>query len=213
MHLIAKEGLPFIALSTLMLVAAAGLQQPGLTLFMTAVTIFVTAFFRDPKRISPAGEHNLVSPADGKVVYIGPADYDAAVQPVIMISVFMSVFNVHVNRNPLSGRVKKITYHPGAFHNAARGDAPVSNERNLIVLDTPYGEVAFCQVAGLIARRIVCRIREGARVKRGERMGLIRFGSRLDIYIPKPWGVNVKLGDYVRAGSSVLAVAEEKRGA
>lgn len=225
--MIAREGWLFIIPSAILTVlaglaarlAAAGLDDTGLyaaglvplhaglTIGFAGLTIFIAAFFRDPERTPPAGEPNLVSPADGTIVRVGPGAYPGGAAGTMMISVFMSVFNVHVNRTPLAGRVTRTEHQAGKFINAAADEAPAVNERNLVVLATRFGEVAFCQVAGLIARRIVCKVKPGDELPRGARMGLIRFGSRVDVYVPAGWTVNVKPGDFVRAGESILAVA------
>lgn len=225
---VAREGLPFIAGSAALTLFNAFLAVrmsgdrcvadgmplfAGLTLLLAGLTLFVVAFFRDPERQAPAGAINAVAPADGKVVYVGPGRYPGGAADMTMISIFMSVFNVHVNRSPLDGEVTRVEHTAGAFVNAARADAPVVNERNLVVLNTPFGEMAFCQVAGLIARRIICRLKPGERVVRGARMGLIRFGSRVDVYVPKHWPVTVAVGGYTRAGKTVVAVAEGRDGA
>ncbi|HNW93816.1 MAG TPA: phosphatidylserine decarboxylase [bacterium] len=204
---VAREGLPFIAGSAgLTLLAAWWPALPALTILLAGLTLFVVAFFRDPDR-QPAGG-GIIAPADGKVVYIGPGTYPGGPADMTMISIFMSVFNVHVNRVPLDGTVLRVEHTPGAFVNAARADAPAVNERTLTVLATAQGEVAFCQVAGLIARRIVCRLRPGDAAVRGARMGLIRFGSRVDVYVPRSWLVRVAVGEYTRAGATVVAEAQ-----
>lgn len=201
--LVAREGLPFIAGSACLTLLSALWAPPALTVLLLGLTLFVAAFFRDPQR-QPAGP-GVVAPADGRVVYVGPGTYPGGPAGMTMISIFMSVFNVHVNRVPLDGTVTRVEHTAGGFVNAARTDAPLVNERTLVVLGTAHGETAFCQVAGLIARRIICRLKPGETVARGARMGLIRFGSRVDVYVPPAWTVNVAVGAYTRAGQTVVA--------
>jgi phosphatidylserine decarboxylase len=171
-----------------------------------AVTFFVACFFRDPDRVVPVSDGAVVSPADGRVVIAGKVDntlfYDGPCQKV---SIFMSVFNVHVNRIPHEGRVEKIDYHPGKFFNASLDKASEDNERNAVFIRTDKGR-QFCvvQIAGLIARRIICQIQAGETVYRGRRFGLICFGSRLDVYLPPEAVLNVAVGDKVKAGTSIV---------
>ena len=184
--------------------AALGLGVMGL--FFLAVTIFLGFFFRDPERVSPDQEGAVVSPADGKVVEVGVVqDKEFASDKALKISVFMTVFNVHVNRIPADGAVTEVSYHPGKFFSANLDKASRDNERNAVSLEIAGGRrLTVVQVAGLIARRIVCKVREGDRLKRGERFGMICFGSRLDVYLPPDTKPAVFVGDKVLAGTSVL---------
>jgi phosphatidylserine decarboxylase len=203
---IASEGYPFILGSALFtfIVAVLGLQ--GLAVFLLALTCFVCFFFRDPERLIPQEEGVVVSPADGKVLAVGTVkESEFAAEEMLKISIFMSVFNVHVNRIPESGQITEVVYHPGKFISANLDKASQANERNGVSLKTSGGrKLIVVQVAGLIARRIVSYIQTGDRVSRGERFGMIRFGSRLDVYLPPDASPAVRIGDRVRAGTSIL---------
>ncbi|HEY3795722.1 MAG TPA: phosphatidylserine decarboxylase [Rhizomicrobium sp.] len=209
-----REGWPFIAFAVV-LNFLIWLFSPVAALIFLAVTLWVIAFFRDPERTPPPDEHLLVSPADGRILpivqAIPPEELGMGVIPMTRISIFMNVFNVHVNRVPCDGTVTKLAYRPGKFINAAFDKASVDNERMSIRLKVsgPDGgadrDIAFVQIAGLIARRIVCDVKEGQRLCRADRFGIIRFGSRLDVYLPEGVTVLAREGRTVRAGSSVLA--------
>jgi len=203
---IAKAGYPFIgaAGATTIILAILGLKV--LTLFALAVTFFICFFFRDPDRYIPETSDAIVSPADGKVIISEKVDKNPFLEGAcIKISIFMNVFNVHVNRIPYSGSIEKIQYHPGKFFTANLDKASKDNEQNALLLEMEGGKrICFIQIAGLIARRIICYIKEGDRVKRGQRFGLICFGSRLDVYLPPEMKINVSIGDKVHAGTSIL---------
>jgi phosphatidylserine decarboxylase len=169
----------------------------GLPLFLLGA--FCLYFFRDPEREIPAGEV-VVSPADGKVLAVVPESPE-----LMRISVFMNVFDVHVNRSPISGRVTEVRYKKGQFLVASKDRASTDNEQNLVVVEGGGSRVAFRQIAGLIARRIVCYKKPGDEVARGERVGLIKFGSRVDVLLGPEWSIAVREGERVKAGSSVLA--------
>ncbi|MBW1859516.1 MAG: phosphatidylserine decarboxylase family protein [Deltaproteobacteria bacterium] len=203
---IAREGYPFILGSALVAVIVAVLGLYTLALFFLAVTSFVSFFFRDPERVVPEQPGVLVSPADGKVIEVRLSrPDDLADEKMLKISIFMSVFNVHVNRMPERGRITNVTYYPGKFFSANLDKASKNNERNAVSLEISGGrKLLVVQIAGLIARRIVCRVREGDHLGRGERFGLIRFGSRLEVYLPQETVPAVSIGDKVLAGSSVL---------
>ena len=204
--IIVPEGLPFIfALSILTLIFACFGFTTATTLCLSAA-VFVAWFFRNPERKAPEKKGSVISPADGRIIKIENADGDDLVRGrLIKISIFMNIFNVHVNRIPYSGTVKLIRYKKGSFISANFDKASSLNEQNAIVIDTDQGgEILTVQIAGLIARRIVCWIKEGMRVERGDRFGLIRFGSRLDVYLPGESKINVKVGDKVRAGETPL---------
>lgn len=204
-----REGWRFVAIA-----AALGLI---LTLFWhplfvpgLLLTAGVYLFFRDPERVPPCDPSAILSPADGIVCMISqmpfPSELSADQTPVWRVSVFMSVFNVHVNRAPTTGTVAKTSYIPGKFFNASLDKASVDNERFLYLMQTEDGQwVAFVQIAGLVARRIVCFVREGQRLERGERFGLIRFGSRVDVYLPQGVMPLVEVGQTMTAGETVLA--------
>ncbi|HMH16648.1 MAG TPA: phosphatidylserine decarboxylase [Burkholderiales bacterium] len=168
--------------------------------------LFVLQFFRDPARRAPGDAHSVVSPADGRVVAVERARDPYLEREAIKVSVFMNVFNVHSNRSPVDGEVKKRWYNPGSFVNAALDKASLENERNALWLRTAEGADVTCvQVAGLIARRILCYVREGDSLARGQRFGFIRFGSRVDIYVPVDAKVVAALGDKVYATNTIIA--------
>lgn len=204
---VASAGYPLIFASAFATSVLALLQLRAPALLGLAVTFFIAFFFRDPDRVVPVSDGAVISPADGRVVIAGKVDqtlfYDGPCQKV---SIFMSVFNVHVNRIPHEGKVEKIDYHPGKFVNASLDKASEGNERNAIYMITDQGQ-RFCmvQIAGLIARRIICHIQAGETVYRGRRFGMICFGSRLDVYLPIEARLNVAVGDRVKAGTSIVA--------
>ena len=203
---IAREGYPFIIGSVFATAIVAVLGLYGLALFFLAVTFFVSCFFRDPERVIPEEKGALVSPADGKVLGVGVVqESEFAAEKMLKVSIFMSIFNVHVNRIPENGRVTDVAYYPGKFFSANLDKASRDNERNAVSMEIGRGrKLIVVQVAGLIARRIICKIRKGDRLSRGERFGLIRFGSRLDVYLPPETVPAVSVGDKVLAGTSVL---------
>ncbi|TKW73610.1 MAG: phosphatidylserine decarboxylase, partial [Bradyrhizobium icense] len=174
-----------------------------------ALTVWCALFFRDPVRTTPVRDGVVVSPADGRVSMITqvlpPAELGLGDRPLTRISVFMSVFNCHVNRAPVTGRIEKIVYRPGAFINAELDKASEDNERNSLVIGTTNGRIGVVQIAGLVARRIVCFSKEGQTIGAGERFGLIRFGSRLDVYLPDGTKPLVSVGQTAVAGETVLA--------
>lgn len=188
----------------------AGLMFAPLGWMFVILTFWCIYFFRDPDRITPTDDKNIVSPADGVVSKIEkvpvPAELGIGHDEVTRISVFLSVFNCHVNRVPASGKITQILYHHGKFFNAALDKASIHNERNLVVMKLKNGKnLVFTQIAGLIARRIVCELEEGQEVEVGERYGIIRFGSRMDIYLPKGELAQVIEGQNMVAGETILA--------
>jgi len=202
---IAREGWPFI----LTLVAAGGLlvllRQPVLGSVILALGLFTAFFFRDPERDVPQDPGLLLSPADGKVVQVVPAPEGHRLGPgTVQVSIFLSVFDVHVNRAPIGGRIAAVDYQPGEFLPAFEDSASLRNEQNTVTIEDGPTRVTFKQIAGILARRIVFRKRVDDRVAAGERVGLIRFGSRVDLFVPPPFAVRVKVGDRVRGGASVL---------
>jgi phosphatidylserine decarboxylase len=203
---IAKEGLPYILVLAGLLVVFAFLGWKFLTALFIIATLLVTNFFRDPERVIPDVPHAVVAPADGRIIFIGKVVEDPFLgKESLKISIFMSIFNVHVNRVPFSGEVSSIHYEKGKFFAANLDKASRDNEHNAIILRVPGGEkMVFVQIAGLIARRIVCRLQPGSRVQRGERFGLIRFGSRLDLFVPPHSHVAVGEGQGVKAGESIV---------
>lgn len=204
--IVAREGWPFLA--TAVLVAAMASWLGGWwSLPFWLVAIFVLQFFRDPARQAPGDAHTVVSPADGRVVAVEHTRDPYLERDAIKISVFMNVFNVHSNRSPVDGEVKRRWYNSGRFFNAALDKASLENERNALWLRTSAGADITCvQIAGLIARRILCYVREGDRIARGQRFGFIRFGSRVDVYVPQDVALKAALGDKVYATSTVIAV-------
>ncbi len=203
-----RERLPFLAGSLILTIAVAFLQVTWLTVFFGLLTVQVFWFFRDPQRTVPDGKNLVVSPADGKVVVVAEAEEERFLKgKAKKISIFLNVFDVHVNRVPSTGRVLAITYQPGKFLAADKALASTENEQNAVFLETDSGHrMVFIQIAGLIARRIVCWTREGSQLERGERYGMIRFGSRTDIFLPLDTEIKVSLGDRVKGGTSVIGV-------
>jgi len=205
---IAREGWPFLALA----VAVAALvswYSPVWSMPFWGIAVFVLQFFRDPARAVPGDAKTVVSPADGRIVAVEKARDPYLDRETVKISVFMNVFNVHSNRAPVDGEVKQIWYHPGSFVNAALDKASTENERNALWIRADAGADVVCvQVAGLIARRILCYAKTGDRLQRGQRYGFIRFGSRVDIYLPAEARIKVGLGDKVYASSTILATLE-----
>jgi phosphatidylserine decarboxylase len=195
------EGIPFIIIPAVITALAGVWGKIYLILPFLALTIFMCSFFRNPRRRIPRGEGLILSPADGRIVVV---DKEARGTKV---SIFMSVFNCHVNRAPAAGRIMVISYQPGKFLPASKGEASHQNERNTIRLQGVKGlSMRFVQVAGILARRIVCYVRTGDAVRRGEIFGAILFGSRVDIYLPRRVAVRVRKGDRVKGGKSVLGV-------
>lgn len=192
-------GLPAFAVGAAFLVLRWTLA--GIVLLCLAAFIFY--FFRDPERVIPADTNAIVSPADGRVVVV--TDEEHAGRPGKRMSIFLAIWNVHVNRSPATGVITKMDYCPGKFSAAMRASASTDNEQNVISLTTDTGEITFKQIAGLIARRVVCWKKPGERVARGERIGLVRFGSRADVWLPRDSELLVKVGDHVKGGSSIVA--------
>jgi phosphatidylserine decarboxylase len=172
----------------------------GVLIFLA---LFVFSFFRNPDRVIPAQPGAVVSPGDGRVVVVQDEEYDG--KPGKRVSIFLAVWNVHVNRAPAAGRIVKMEYRPGRFRAAMRASASAENEQNIFTLVTDAGELVFKQIAGLIARRVVSWKKAGDVVERGERIGLVRFGSRVDLWVPREAEIVVKVGQNVKGGSSVLA--------
>lgn len=172
--------------------------------FATVLMGFVLFFFRDPERPIPEGDDNLVSPCDGRVIAIDPAPDDVLGVPGKVISIFMSVLNVHVNRNVCFGRVLQVDYRPGRLGHAGKDRAARENEQNRILIQHPLTRVAVTQVAGFLARRIVCRLKPGDTIKKGERFGMIVLGSRLMVWIPDSAIISVQIGQRVRAGETII---------
>jgi phosphatidylserine decarboxylase len=202
---IAREGWLYLGLATaaaLVVTAFGGWWSLPFWL----VAVFVLQFFRDPARPVPGGERLVLSPADGRVIAIATTRDPYGEREALKISVFMNVFNVHSNRAPVDGTVERITYFPGKFVNADLDKASEHNERNALLIRAADGSLVSCvQVAGLVARRILCYVRPGDRLARGQRFGFIRFGSRVDVYLPLSARPRVTIGEKVHATTSVLA--------
>lgn len=203
--IIAKEGWPFIAIAFFIAVFASFFFGGVLAFVCWLGLAFVVQFFRDPPRPVPSEADVVLSPADGRIVKVEQVRDPYADRDALLISVFMNVFNVHSNRVSIDGTVTKIEYFPGKFVNADLDKASTENERNAVVIDAAGRTVTLVQVAGLIARRILCYASVGQRVARGERYGFIRFGSRVDVYLPTTAIPLVAPGDKVSATSTVLA--------
>ncbi len=202
------EGYVFIAIFAVVTLVLGWIYDPlfwvGLVL-----TIWCAYFFRDPVRVTPQDDGLVIAPADGAISAVGPSapppELGLGAEPLLRISIFMSVFDVHVNRAPVAGRVAKIAYRPGLFLNADLDKASEDNERNGLVFDTSAGRIGVVQIAGLIARRIVCFVSQGDSLDAGERFGLIRFGSRVDVYLPPGARPLVAVGARAVAGETILA--------
>ncbi|EKD35351.1 MAG: hypothetical protein ACD_75C01946G0002 [uncultured bacterium] len=203
---IVKEGIPFIIPLGVVTLIAFFSGFTWVTVLFFLLTLFVVWFFRNPERTIPDNPLQLISPADGKVIRIEEvASEERSGRSFLKISIFMNVFNVHVNRIPYSGEVFAIRYKPGKFLSANLDKASALNERNTVMIRTDDGrEIMTVQIAGLIARRIVCWLKESAKVKKGERFGLIRFGSRVEVFLPLGSTLLVKIGDRVRAGETPI---------
>ena len=204
--IIAVEGIPFV-LVLLIAAVLAGMFWGWWSLPLWLALIFVMQFFRDPPRVIPEGEGLVLCPADGRVIVVGEvADPYRGGARSLKVSIFMNVFNVHSQRSPVDGTVKEVKYAKGLFVNAAFDKASSDNERNALVIRLDNGvEISCVQVAGLIARRILCYVKAGDRLTRGQRYGFIRFGSRVDVYLPPGSKPRVAIGDSVKASSTVLA--------
>lgn len=206
---IAPEGLPFIGLGVLFTVVAGLLYYDIATFVLLALTLFTAYFFRDPQRVVPQASGLAVAPADGRVIRVGPAVDPITGEERLCVCIFMNVFNVHVNRMPVAGRVQGIVYMPGKFFNASLDKASEHNERCVLqVQDEKGASWTMVQIAGLVARRIVCRAEQGDELARGQRFGIIRFGSRVDLYLPDGYSASLQIGDKTVAGQTVVARLE-----
>jgi phosphatidylserine decarboxylase len=203
---IARAGWPFIGASafTTFVLALCGLT--AFAIVGLVVTFYICYFFRDPDRVTPNIPNAVISPADGRVVFTGVVEENPFIEgPCVKIGIFMNIFNVHVNRIPLSGKIKDIRYFPGKFYSADKEEASMSNEHNALILETEKNQtICFVQIAGFIARRIICFVQKGDAMTIGQRFGLICFGSRVDVYLPADTSLSVAKGDKVKAGSTVI---------
>jgi phosphatidylserine decarboxylase len=210
---VAREGIPFILIVTALAVGTFGLALMRrswplwlLAFLLTIIALWVAWFFRDPERMGERGERLVIAPADGRIVMIADVDEPSFVHgKATRISIFMNIFNVHVNRYPVNGTVRYVHYNPGKFINAAADKASLDNEQMSVGLDSGGRLVLVRQIAGAIARRIVTYSKEGDTARQGERFGLIRFGSRVDVFVPTNSKVRVKVGEKPVAGTTVLA--------
>ena len=204
--IIAREGWPFLLAALAIALALSAASSWPLAVLAWIAFLFILQFFRDPPRDVPAQPDAVLAPADGRVVKVGTARDPYLERDALLISVFMNVFNVHSNRSPVDGEVAQTWYHAGSFLNAALDKASLENERSAIALVTPTGARVTCvQIAGLVARRILCYAKAGDRLARGERFGFIRFGSRVDLYLPPDAVPRARVGDKVHATSSIVA--------
>jgi len=203
-----RAGLPFVAAA---LVPAVGLWAFGGFFWATpflALAVAFALFFRDPDRAAPASTGLVVSPADGRVMVAGsppPGAAPAGDGDWVQLSIFLSPLDVHINRIPVGGTVTRVDYKPGSYRAAYRPEATIENERSEVWIDTPWCTVVFRQITGVLVRRVVCRVRPGDTVRTGDRMGVMKFGSRIDLFLPAGTALLVGLGDRVRAGETVLA--------
>jgi phosphatidylserine decarboxylase len=204
--LIAREGWPYLVGSVVLALAIGWLAGWWWSVPVWLWVVFVLQFFRDPARAVPGDRRTVVAPADGRIVAVEKAEDPYLKRPSTKVSVFMNVFNVHSNRSPVDGEVRQAWYETGRFVNAALDKASVENERNALWLRADAGQDVTCvQIAGLIARRILCYVKAGDHLNRGDRFGFIRFGSRVDLYLPLEARVRVELGQKVIAGSTIVA--------
>ncbi len=203
-----REGWPFIAIAAAVTIILGWFWSPIFWIGLI-LTGWVCYFFRDPPRVTPVAEGLVVSPADGTVCLIGeatpPMELDMGSEPLMRVCIFMNVFNCHVNRAPMAGRVARVAYKAGKFFNAELDKASEHNERNGLIIENGDTRIGVVQIAGLVARRIVCFVHEGENIGAGERFGLIRFGSRLDVYLPLGVEPQVAIGQTMVAGESVIA--------
>ena len=205
--IIAREGWPFLAGAIVIALLLSSLVGGFIALLAWIVALFVLQFFRDPAREIPQDAGAVLSPADGRIVAVERVNDPYVQREAIKVSVFMNVFNVHSNRSPVDGTVQQVWYFPGKFVNADLDKASLENERNAVWLKTANGtDITSVQVAGLIARRILCYVKAGDALNRGQRYGFIRFGSRVDVYLPLDAAVKVSIGDKVSATTTILAM-------
>ena len=207
----AKEGYPFILFFSVITILSALFRLNWVTAVALILTLFMFYFFRDPDRITEINPDTFIAPADGKIIVITEAVEDEMLkEPRRKVSIFMSPLDVHVNRAPCDGTVKKVQHYPGKFYNAFKDDASILNEHITMLLDCVlHGPVVLKQIAGTVARRAVCRVSPGDSLRQGQRFGIIKFSSRVDLFIPLDSEVRVKINDRVRAGETVLAVRKQ----
>jgi phosphatidylserine decarboxylase len=206
-----RAGWPFIGGALLLALASAAAVGWGPALPLAALAAFFAFFFRDPHRTSPVDAQLVLSPADGRVLVAGAANADAAPPGAWQqISIFLSPMDVHVNRIPASGRVTRVSYTPGRFLPAYRPESATANERSEIWIDHGGQTIVARQIVGILARRVVCRVQSGADVRAGDRFGIMKFGSRMDVFLPTNATIKVEVGQMVRGGETVIAVLQSK---
>jgi phosphatidylserine decarboxylase len=203
---IAKEGIPFLIAAALLTLFLGWMGWKALTFFGILITLFIAFFFRNPKRKIPSLQNVILSPADGKIVHVGECEENRFLKKkALKVSIFMSLFDVHINRAPVSGKVLERSYHPGRFLMANVEKASSLNEQNAFILEAEDRfKVLLIQIAGMVARRIVCYAKVGDPLKKGEIFGMIRFGSRIDLYLPLDVKPIVRLGQHVKGGESII---------
>jgi len=203
---IAKEGFSFLIPTALLTVFFGWLGWKILTLLGILLTLFVAFFFRNPKRKIPALQNIILSPADGRIIHVGECEEERFLKErTLKVSIFMSPFNVHLNRAPISGKVLQRSYHPGKFLVASMDKSSLLNEQNAVILETEDRfKILLIQIAGFVARRIVCYAKPGDALRMGEIFGLIRFGSRVDLYLPPEIKPTVSVGQHVKGGESII---------
>ena len=203
---VAKEGLPFLVPSALLTIFLGGMGWNVLMSLGILLTLFIAFFFRNPKRKIPSLQNIILSPADGRIVHVGECEENRFLkEKALKVSIFMSLFNVHINRAPAAGKVLERSYHPGRFLVASVDKASLLNEQNAFVLETEdQFKILLIQIAGFVARRIVCYAKAGDTLRKGEIFGLIRFGSRIDLYLPTEVKPVVRVGQHVKGGESII---------
>ena len=207
----APEGYPFFFIFALAALITAVFGKPWMIAVPLVLLLFMFFFFRDPERITTENKNAFYSPADGKVILIKETvENELLNEKALKVSIFMSPFNVHVNRAPCNGVVKDVKHYPGKFLAAFKPESSISNEHITMLLESEHGKIVVRQVAGFLARRAVCRVKPGDLLKQGQRYGIIKFSSRLDIFLPLNSQIKVKLNDKVKAGETVLGIIEKK---
>ncbi|MBS3917626.1 MAG: phosphatidylserine decarboxylase family protein [Deltaproteobacteria bacterium] len=210
---IAREGFPSLIPSAILTLFFAGMGWTVLTIPGILLTLFIAYFFRNPKRKIPSLRNIILSPADGRVIYVGECEEDRFLkQRALKVSIFMSPLDVHINRAPASGKILEVSYHPGRFLVASRDKASLLNEQNAFVMETEdRSKILLVQIAGFVARRIVCYAKTGDLLNRGEIFGMIRFGSRVDLYLPIDVRPIVRVGQHIKGGESIIGYCHEEK--
>lgn len=209
---IAREGFPFLIPSATLILFFVVMGWTVLTISGILITLFIAYFFRNPKRKIPSLRNIILSPADGRIVHVGEVEEDRFLkQRALKVSIFMSPFDVHINRVPVSGKVLEASYHPGKFLVASRDKASLLNEQNALIMETEDRfKILLVQIAGFVARRIVCYVKAGDHLNRGDIFGMIRFGSRVDLYLPTDVRPIVRVGQHIKGGESIMGYRHEE---